>query len=268
MLLFKSSFSFVVFFLLLLCFFDADRAKVSKGKDQIRPASGAGGHQSEHQSCTVGCGEFRVVVLWVQREIVQHRETVSTCVAAPTRHSQNQQEEPVTFEQKTINMEMKRASFPNIFGCGSAPLSVCVLHVNDVMTSMRTLQPLFRLHYKGCPFHRIVKGFVAQTGDIATGTGAGGESIWGKKFKDDLKGLKVKLDKRGCVAMCNNGKNTNTSQFFFALAELPKLTGKHVVFGEIVEGMEVVDLIEEAGTEGSEGKPQVPVIIADCGVME
>eukprot|EP00729_Bicosta_minor_P010719 gene10719-9688_t len=124
------------------------------------------------------------------------------------------------------------------------------------------------LHYKGCPFHRIVKGFVAQTGDIATGTGAGGESIWGKKFKDDLKGLKVKLDKRGCVAMCNNGKNTNTSQFFFALAELPKLTGKHVVFGEIVEGMEVVDLIEEAGTEGSEGKPQVPVIIADCGVIE
>ena len=54
-----------------------------------------------------------------------------------------------------------------------------------------------RLHYKECPFHRIVKGFVAQTGDIATGTGAGGESIWGKKFKDDLKGLKAKLDKRG-----------------------------------------------------------------------
>eukprot|EP00039_Didymoeca_costata_P029547 m.25107 g.25107 ORF g.25107 m.25107 type:complete len:250 (+) comp7677_c0_seq2:20-769(+) len=124
------------------------------------------------------------------------------------------------------------------------------------------------LHYKGCPFHRIVKGFVAQTGDIATGTGAGGESIWGKKFKDDKDGVKIKLEKRGLVAMCNNGKNTNTSQFFFSFAPTPKLTGKHVVLGEIVEGMEVLDLIEAAGEEGTEGKPTVPVVIADCGVLE
>eukprot|EP00035_Acanthoeca_spectabilis_P014055 m.266499 g.266499 ORF g.266499 m.266499 type:complete len:253 (-) comp16036_c0_seq30:338-1096(-) len=124
------------------------------------------------------------------------------------------------------------------------------------------------MHYVGCPFHRIVKGFVAQTGDIATGTGAGGESIWGKKFKDDKDGLKTKLDKRGLVGMCNNGKNSNTSQFFFGLAPLPKLTGKHVVFGEIVEGLEVVDAIEAAGTEDTEGKPTVPVIIVGSGVLE
>lgn len=124
------------------------------------------------------------------------------------------------------------------------------------------------LHYAGCPFHRIVKGFVAQTGDIATGTGAGGESIWGKKFKDDKDGLKVKLGKRGAVAMCNNGKNSNTSQFFFAFAPLPKLTGKHVVFGEVIEGMEVLDVIEAAGTEDMEGKPAVPVIIVGSGVFD
>jgi len=126
------------------------------------------------------------------------------------------------------------------------------------------------LHYKECPFHRIIKGFVAQTGDISTGTGAGGESIWGKKFKDDLKGLKVKMGKRGQIGMCNQGKNSNTSQFFFSLGEsTAKLTGKHVVFGEVVEGMEVLDRIEDAaGTSLDDGKPSVTVIIADCGLLE
>ena len=106
------------------------------------------------------------------------------------------------------------------------------------------------LHYKGCPFHRVVTDFVAQAGDIATGTGAGGESIWGKKFKDDKDGLKIPLDKRGLVAACNQGKNTNTSQFFFSLGPTPKLTGKHVVFGEITQGIEVLDAIETAAVRG------------------
>lgn len=126
--------------------------------------------------------------------------------------------------------------------------------------------PWFFIQLLGTPL--AVRRFVAQTGDIATGTGAGGESIWGKKFKDDKDGLKTKLDKRGLVGMCNNGKNSNTSQFFFGLAPLPKLTGKHVVFGEIVEGMDVVDAIEAAGTEDTEGKPTVPVIIVGSGVLE
>eukprot|EP00041_Stephanoeca_diplocostata_P013387 m.234411 g.234411 ORF g.234411 m.234411 type:complete len:110 (-) comp19321_c1_seq5:689-1018(-) len=90
----------------------------------------------------------------------------------------------------------------------------------------------------------------------------------GMQFKDDKDGLKVKLSKRGIVAMCNNGKNTNTSQFFFSFADLPKLNGKHVVFGEIVEGEEVLQKIEDAGTEDMEGKPQVPVIIVDSGVCD
>jgi cyclophilin family peptidyl-prolyl cis-trans isomerase len=86
------------------------------------------------------------------------------------------------------------------------------------------------------------------------------------QFKDDKDGIKVKLDRRGQVGMCNNGKNTNTSQFFFALDALPKLTGKHVVFGDIVEGDAVLARIEDAGEEATEGKPQVEVVIADCGV--
>jgi cyclophilin family peptidyl-prolyl cis-trans isomerase len=80
-----------------------------------------------------------------------------------------------------------------------------------------------KLHYAGCPFHRIVPDFVAQAGDISFGNGTGGESIWGKKFNDDQKGLKQKFSERGLLAMGNTGKNANTSQFFFSLDALPKL---------------------------------------------
>ena len=126
-----------------------------------------------------------------------------------------------------------------------------------------------QLHYKDTPFHRVLPGFVAQAGDISTGTGAGGESVYGKKFKDDLKGLKVKLGMRGQLAMCNTGKNSNTSQFFFSLGPATKkLSGKHVVFGKIVEGEEVLDLIEEVGgTPADDGKPRVAVQIVDCGLL-
>jgi peptidyl-prolyl isomerase D len=124
------------------------------------------------------------------------------------------------------------------------------------------------LHYKGCRFHRVVSGFCAQTGDITTGTGAGGESIYnGKKFKDDLTGLKRKFD-RGVVGMCNSGKHSNTSQFFFALGpRTAKLTGKHVAFGSVVDGDDVVSMIDAAGAADDEGKPTVDVIIADCGLL-
>ena len=125
------------------------------------------------------------------------------------------------------------------------------------------------LHYVGCPFHRIISEFVAQAGDILTGTGAGGESIYGKKFKDDRNGLKMKLGQRGQLAMCNTGKNTNTSQFFFDLGPgTKKLSGKHVVFGKIVDGMEVLDLMEKvAGGSDVDGKPVVNVVIVECGLV-
>jgi len=123
------------------------------------------------------------------------------------------------------------------------------------------------LHYKGCPFHRVVKGFVAQGGDILFGNGTGGESVHGKKFKDDPAGLKAKFDRRGVVAMGNTGKNSNTSQFFFALAPQPKLNGKHVAFGEIVEGWDVLDAIEATATGRDDERPDPSVVVADCGVL-
>lgn len=123
--------------------------------------------------------------------------------------------------------------------------------------------------YRGVPFHRCVKGFMMQGGDFVTGTGAGGESaLYGKKFKDDPAGLKLKHDQRGVVSMSNTGKNSNTCQFFITYDKLKQLDGKHVVLGKVVEGMEVVDRVEaECATEG-EDKPQLPVVIVDCGICE
>lgn len=129
------------------------------------------------------------------------------------------------------------------------------------------------LHYKGVAFHRVVRGFVAQAGDVAFGNGSGGESIWKKKFKDDKAGLKVKLDRRGLLAMGNTGKNSNTSQFFITFGPLPKLSGKHVVFGEVLLGDDVhaetvMKLLEESASDDSvDEQPSVPVIIADCGLL-
>jgi len=81
--------------------------------------------------------------------------------------------------------------------------------------------------------------------------------------------LKGKFEERGILGMCNTGKNSNSSQFFFSLAPASKLNGKHVVFGRLVEGMEVLDAMEReaASSLKEDGKPRVSVVIADCGVL-
>mmetsp|Transcript_110911 Transcript_110911/g.345680 ORF Transcript_110911/g.345680 Transcript_110911/m.345680 type:complete len:285 (-) Transcript_110911:16-870(-) len=127
------------------------------------------------------------------------------------------------------------------------------------------------LHFKGCNVHRIVKDFIVQGGDILMGNGTGGESIYGKPFKDDKPALKVKLDRRGLLAMGNSGKNSNTSQFFITLAggkKIEGLTGKHVVFGEVVDGEKVLGFIDQCADPDGDEKPKFSVAIADCGVLE
>merc|ERR1711920_557822 len=126
------------------------------------------------------------------------------------------------------------------------------------------------LHYKGCNVHRLLKEFIVQGGDILMGNGTGGESIYGKPFKDDKAALKVKLDRRGLLAMGNSGKNSNTSQFFITLAEgkkIESLTGKHVVFGEVVDGEKILGFIDQCADENGDDKPKVSVTVADSGVI-
>ncbi len=97
-------------------------------------------------------------------------------------------------------------------------------------------------YYNGLIFHRVIKGFMIQGGD-PTGTGSGGESIWGKAFEDEVTPV-AKFDSAGILAMANSGPNTNGSQFFITCAKTPWLNMRHTIFGEVVSGLEVVQKIE------------------------
>ena len=117
------------------------------------------------------------------------------------------------------------------------------------------------LHYKGCQFHRIIEGFMAQGGDITLGNGMGGESIFGPQFDDE--NFKIRHDSRGLLCMANAGPNTNSSQFYITFRPTPHLDGKHVVFGKIEVGLDLLNRIEAVGTES--GEPNLPVSISDSG---
>ena len=101
-------------------------------------------------------------------------------------------------------------------------------------------------YYDGIIFHRVIKEFMLQGGD-PTGTGAGGESIWGKPFQDECVSS-VTFDKPGILAMANSGPNTNGSQFFITTVETPWLNQNHTIFGEVIKGMDVVSKIENIET--------------------
>ncbi len=113
-------------------------------------------------------------------------------------------------------------------------------------------------YYKGTIFHRVIKDFMIQGGD-PQGNGTGGESIWGNEFEDEFSS-DVTFDKPGILAMANRGPNTNGSQFFITTAPTPWLNGRHTIFGEVTEGYDIVDKIQNLETNASD-KPNTQVKI-------
>ena len=117
------------------------------------------------------------------------------------------------------------------------------------------------LAYAGSIFHRIIPGFMIQGGDFTRGNGTGGESIYGEKFADE--NFKLKHFGPGTLSMANAGPNTNGSQFFITVGDTSWLDGKHVVFGKVVDGMDVLKKMEEQGSSPS-GKTKSEVKLAAC----
>lgn len=120
------------------------------------------------------------------------------------------------------------------------------------------------LHYRGSIFHRIIKGFMCQGGDFTRRNGSGGESIYGATFPDES--FNRKHDTHGLLSMANRGPNTQSSQFFMTTRPTPHLDGKHVVFGKVVVGYNILEIMENEPVDDND-RPLHNIMISNCGEL-
>ncbi len=163
-------------------------------------------------------------------------------MAAQAEESMTQEHKTVVFETNVGTIELKL--YPD-----AAP-----------KTCENFMKLIEKHYYDGIAFHRVIKSFMIQCGD-PTGTGAGGESIWGKPFADECT-AKLKFDKPGILAMANRGPNTNGSQFFITTVPTPWLNMKHTIFGEVTKGYDIVQKIEQSKTFQDRPVDQIKIVKA------
>jgi len=139
-----------------------------------------------------------------------------------------------------------------------------ILLYNEIVPkTCENFKSLCKVEYKNSVVHRLIKGFMVQMGDYENGNGTGGKSIYGEKFDDE--NFIKKHNKRGILSMANSGENTNGSQFFITFDKTPHLDNKHVVFGEVINGFDVLDMLESLKTNEHD-EPEKLIIISKSGV--
>lgn len=175
------------------------------------------------------------------------------------------------YSKKTIKQTKKKLNKPKnnlVFfdiGINNKKIGKIVIELFDSIvpyTCKNFKELCISKKYKGSPFHRIIKDFMIQGGDFTKGNGTGGMSIYGEKFEDE--NFNIPHDRPYLLSMANSGPNTNGSQFFITTSETPHLDGKHVVFGEIIKGFELIDKLNMIETDEND-RPICNVIIMNCG---
>jgi cyclophilin family peptidyl-prolyl cis-trans isomerase len=178
-------------------------------------------------------------------------------ITPPTPHDQEVYEEP----DQPQNVDTPYMFMTILDGDKEIGDIVIHLYEDDVPKTARNFKELSeQKKYDGCPFHRVIQDFMIQGGDFTNRNGTGGKSIYGAKFEDENF---IHKNTYGTLSMANSGPNTNGSQFFINTKNNTHLDGKHVVFGEVIEGLEVVAYLNNVQT--SNDKPNSNVTIKSCG---
>lgn len=209
-----------------------------------------------------------VIVWYVWRETPPQTQTkTATATESESDSGSESQPQPQLIIEKVVQEKPQSTSsvvfFDVAIGGNIVGRIVIELFTRVTPVTCENFRQLCLGPYKGTPFHRVIRGFMIQGGDTTKGDGTGGASIYGSQFPDE--NFALLHDRPGMLSMANSGPGTNGSQFFITTAAAPHLDGKHVVFGRVVSGMEIVTMLESQQTD-SQDRPVHPCIIQNSGI--